>query len=192
MKLFGTTTSPFVRRTRVVAAEVGEPVELILTSTPAGAAAVRALSPIGKVPVAELDGRVVFDSRAIIDRLIDSRGRGGIAAPADRVHELNLLHAIEAALDSMLQVFLLRNDGHEIDALPFARRQIDRAATILAWLGRHAPFSPGLDLATVSLMCALEWMDFRAIYPTERHPELAPLRAAWRDHPSLAATRPHT
>ena len=41
MKLFGSTTSPFVRRVRVVAAELGEPVDRIDTAAEAGQAALR-------------------------------------------------------------------------------------------------------------------------------------------------------
>ena len=63
MKLYGTTTSPFVRRVRIVAAEIGEPVDRIDTATEAGQAALRELSPIRKVPVAIVDGRTLFDSQ---------------------------------------------------------------------------------------------------------------------------------
>ena len=55
MKLYGTTTSPFVRRVRVVAAEVGEPIEIIDTATDAGQAKLREVSPIRKVPVAVIE-----------------------------------------------------------------------------------------------------------------------------------------
>ena len=40
-------------------------------------------------------------------------------------------------------------------------------------------------------LAALDWMDFRKAYPTERAKGVEGVRAAWRDHPSLAATRPH-
>lgn len=59
MKLYGTTTSPFVRRVRIVAEEIGEPIEWINTAVEAGQAQLRALSPIRKVPIAVIDGRVV-------------------------------------------------------------------------------------------------------------------------------------
>src|SRR5258705_9543 len=58
MKLYGTAASPFVRRVRVTAAEVGEPVELVNTATEAGHAELRALSPIWKVPVAIVEPAV--------------------------------------------------------------------------------------------------------------------------------------
>jgi glutathione S-transferase len=196
MKLFGTTTSPFVRRVRVAAAEVGEPIELIDTAPADGQAALRAVSPIAKVPVAELGGRIVFDSRAIIDWLVTHRGWGNLEPPRDRWREANLVNAIDGALDSVIQVFYLKRDGMAVDDMAFATRQRERAGTIFEWLATElAPdrrgFSRGLDLATLSLVCALDWMDFRSSYPTERHPSLSGVRTAWREHPSLAATRPH-
>lgn len=65
MKLYGTMTSPFVRRVEIVAAEVGEPVERIDTATEAGLAELHRVTPIGKVPIANVDGRLLFDSHVV-------------------------------------------------------------------------------------------------------------------------------
>ena len=197
MKLFGTTTSPFVRRVRVVAAEIGEPVELIDTAPDAGQAQLRAASPIWKVPVADVGGgRVLFDSRTIIDWLTLTRGWGALAPPHDRWREANLVNAIDAALDSVIQLFYLRREQAPIEDLPFTHKQTARAGAIFEWLATQltsggTTFGHGLGLAEISLVCALDWMDFRTSYPTATHAALAPLRAAWRERPSLAQTRPH-
>src|SRR5262245_36875818 len=98
MKLYGTTTSPFVRRVRVIAAEIGEPVERVETATDEGQGHLRAISPIRKVPVAIIDDRLIYDSRAIIDYLTTTRGYGSIEPPRDRWRENNLVAAIDAAL----------------------------------------------------------------------------------------------
>jgi len=195
MKLYGTTTSPFVRRVRVVAAEVGEAVERVDTATDAGMAQLREVSPIRKVPVAVVDGKLLYDSRVIIDWLVTTRGWGGIEPARDRWHEQNLLNAIDGALDSVIQLFYLRRDGVAVDGTPFAQRQEGRADAIFAWLGTQlAPggrsFETGLGLAEISLVAALDWMDFRTTYPAERAGAVESVRAAWRDHPSLVATRP--
>lgn len=197
MKLYGTTTSPFVRRVRVAAAEVGEPVELINTAAPDGAAELRRLSPIAKVPIAIVGGRTLYDSRTIIEWLVTHHGWGGLTPPDDRWRAANLGHVVDAALESVIHVFYLRRDGEPVDRMAYAKHELDRAATIFDWLGGElvSPgrgFSTGLDLVTLSLVCALDWMDFRASYPTDRHPALAPVRAAWRDRASLVATVPHT
>lgn len=78
MKLYGTTTSPFVRRVRVVAAELGEPIDRVDTAPEVGQAALREVSPIRKVPVAVVDdGRALFDSRAIVEWLVGKHGYRG-------------------------------------------------------------------------------------------------------------------
>jgi glutathione S-transferase len=196
MKLYGTTTSPFVRRVRVVAAEVGEPVDRIDTATDAGMAALREVSAIRKVPVAIVDGRTLFDSRTIIDWLVTTRGWGGLEPPRDPWRESNIVNAIDAALDSVIQLFYLRRDGVAADASPYATRQLERADAIFAWLGTQLAsdrrsFGAGLGVAEITLIAALDWMDFRKTYPTDRAAAVESVRAAWRERPSLAATRPH-
>ena len=190
MKLFGTTTSPFVRRVRVVAAEVGETVDRVDTATDAGMAQLREVSPIRKVPVAQIDGRLIYDSRVIIDWLVTTRGWGGIEPARDRWHEQNLLNAIDAALESVIQLFYLRRDGVTVDGTPYAQRQLERTDAIFTWLATQLR-PQAFALPEISACCALDWMDFRKTYPTERAKGLDAVRTALRDRPSMAATRPH-
>jgi len=196
MKLYGTTTSPFVRRVRAVAAEVGEPIDRIETASEAGQAALREVSPIRKVPVAIVGERTLFDSRVIIDWLTTTRGFGGLAPARDRWREHNLLNAIDSALDSVIQLFYLRRDGVAIDGTPYAIRQLERAATIFAWLGDelvdHTTFESGFGLVELTLVCALDWMEFRDTYPIAELTKLVGVRKAWGERPSLSSTRPHT
>src|SRR5690606_29397267 len=121
-----------VRRVRVVAAEVGEPVDRIDTAPEAGQAALREISPIRKVPVAVLDGRTLYHSRVIIDWLTTTRGWHGHQPPRDRWREQNAINAIDAALESVIQLFCLRRDGVAIDGTPDAQRPLERADAIFA------------------------------------------------------------
>ena len=179
----------------MVAAELGEAVELVETATEAGQAALREVSAIRKIPVAICDGRTLFDSRVIIDWLTTTRGWGGLSPPRDRWHDLNLVNAIDAAADSAIQVFYLKRDG--VDAKAFGERQLARVEAIFGWLGTQLAsdgrgFGSGLGLAEISLVCTLDWMDFRKAFPTERAgAAVAGVRAAWADRPSLAGSRPH-
>jgi glutathione S-transferase len=196
MKLYGTTTSPFTRRVRVVAAEIGEPIDRVETSTDEGQGELRAISPIRKVPVAIVDDRVIYDSLAIIDYLAMTRGYGGIEPPRDQWRERNLVNAIDAALDAAIQLFYLRRDGVAIDGTPYATRQLERADAVFGWLAAQlAPdrrtFSAGFGLPELALICTLDWMDFRRTYPTERAQALAGVRAAWGERASIVDTRPH-
>ncbi len=196
MKLYGTTTSPFVRRVRVVAAELGEQVERIETSTDAGMASLREVSPIRKVPVAVVDGKLLYDSHVIIEWLTNQRGWGSLAPPSDRWDAYNLINAIDAALDAVIQLFYLRRDGVAVDDSPYAKRQMERADAIFTWLGTQLAadgrsFTGGFGLPELALISALDWMDFRKTYPTERASGVESVREAWRERPSLVETRPH-
>lgn len=193
MKLYGTTTSPFVRRVRVIAAEVGEPVELIDTAKDDGQAALRRVSPIWKVPVAEVDGRVLYDSRVIVDWLTTTRGWGRLAPPRDRWAQANQVNAIDGALDSAIQVFYLRREGVPVEGMPFAARQLERVTAIFDWVATEQAagrFGAEVGLAEVSLVCTLDWMEFRQVYPVAER--FGALRAELGRRESIAATKPHT
>jgi glutathione S-transferase len=195
MQLYGTTSSPYVRRVRVVAKELGVAYERIDTATEAGQASLRDVSPIRKVPVAVIDGRTLRESHAIMDWLVTTRGFGGLSPPRDPWHERNLIEAADAALDSMIHLFYLRRDGVAIDGTPYAIRQLDRTDAIFGWLAAQlAPdrrtFGDDFGLAELAVITALDWMDFRRAYPTGRASGLVDLRAAWADRPSLSTTRP--
>lgn len=195
MKLYGTTTSPFVRRVRVIAAELGVTYELVNTAHDDGQAALRERTPIWKVPIAELDGRTLYDSRVIIDWLTTTRGWAGLRQPRDQWRDANVLNAIDAALDSAIQIFYLRREGIDALALPFGQRQLERVAAIFEWLPGELPShdpARGLGLAELSLVCALDWMDFREVYATARHDaDFGELRKAIGERASVASTRPY-
>jgi glutathione S-transferase len=195
VKLYGIKTSPFVRKVCVVAAELNEPVDFVDTTTPEGSAALRAVTPIAKVPVAVVDGRLLFDSHVIVDWLVTTRGWHGLAPPRDTWRTHNIVNAIDAALDAMIQLYYLRREGISVEGTPFARRRLDRADAVFTWLGKELTddsrsFDGGLGVAEISLIATLDWMDFRQSYPTERAGTVESVRAAWLNHPSIAVTRP--
>ncbi len=197
MKLYGTVTSPFVRRVRVVASELSVDVDRIDTATDAGQLLLAKLNPIRKVPAAQIDGRTLFDSRVIIDWLTTTRGWGTLAPPRDHWREQNVLNAIDGAADAAISLFYLKRDGVAIEGSPFALRQTDRVASIFAWLSTElcadqSSFrnSGEFGVPELSLICMLDWMDFRAAYPTQTAPALQQLRQTWHTRPSLAASHP--
>lgn len=199
MKLYGTRTSPFVRRVRIIATELGVPYELVDTSTADGQAALRAVSPLWKVPVVELDGRLIFDSRTIVDHLLDENGYGRLrpigTEVADWVREQNLISAVDTALESAIQIFYVDKDGFDPGTVPYLVKQRERVASILGWIDGqlHGPWVTSEDqigLGEIALVTAFDWMVFRDRYPVDTHPAIARFRAAHVDHPSLEATYP--
>jgi glutathione S-transferase len=196
MKLYGTTTSPFVRRVRIVAQEQGRSLQLLDVNQEQLQAEMRALSPIWKVPVAVMeDGRVIFDSRVIIQEMCAERGWAPLRAPAttstDRVEEENLINLIDEATFALIRNFYLQRDGGSLD-LPYAQKDAARAHAVLQHLETtaHRFQSSSLGRAELVLCTSLDWMGFRNTYPTQSLPKLQAVCAAHRARPSFASTVP--
>jgi glutathione S-transferase len=198
MKLYGTVTSPFVRRVRVVAAELGEPVDLVDTATDAGQAELRAVTPIWKVPAAEIDGVLVFDSRVICDVLLARGSATELRPMAARgvrfVDEMNVLNAIDEALLSAIRLFYLQRDGADL-SVAYLVKERARVESTLTWLeGRvRGPWLTDIDgfgVAELALFTTLAWMRFRNAVPLDAYPKLHVFETAHQSRPSLLATAP--
>ncbi|MBM4280264.1 MAG: glutathione S-transferase [Deltaproteobacteria bacterium] len=210
--LYGTTTSPFVRRVRIVAMERGLPFTLVGTATDDGLTQLQAISPIGKVPAARLaDGRVVFDSRVILDELCHPEGAGvdgakapwaplraPFAEPAARVDEENAVNLVDEALLSLVRLFYLQRDGADL-SVAYLQKEQKRAASILRHLddtviGHHltkrAAKEGGLGRPELALVTALDWMQFRGTFDVTTTPRLKSAMEHWLQRPSFASTRP--
>jgi glutathione S-transferase len=196
MKLFGTTTSPFVRRVRVVAAMLGVPVEGVDTRTEAGQAAMRAVNPTWKVPCAVLeDGTVLWDSRNIQAALVARHGWWSLRPVRDPVLENNRIHLVDAALEAAISRFYLRAEGVDLDAVPYLRKQAERVAVCTDALeadmdGVFFRGNEALGLAEIAWVCALDWFRFREVVPVDARPVLRRFVEHWDAVPAFAETRP--
>ncbi len=199
MRLHGTVTSPFVRRVRVVAQELGLSLEWVDTTTPEGQASLQRLSPLRKVPVLEVDGVGVLDSHAICDLLLarEAGEAGDFRRPraATQIAEGNVIHAIDGAAEAAIRLFYFRRDGVDSEVIPYMRLERERVERALAWLdervrGPWCTEVDGFGLAELAVVTAVEWMQFRAVAAMEPYPRLLALVAAHAERPSLRGTRP--
>lgn len=199
LTIYGTTTSPYVRRVRVVATELGLEHQLVSTATSEGQARLREVTPLWKVPVAVIDGQTVFDSRAIVDHLLRRHGAGPLRPLGDEPEATNVLTVIDGALDSLINAFYLAKDGVERAQASYLDRQHQRAKSALSWLEARlgGPHLGGEDvdgselrIADIALVSALDWMCFRDAYPIDDHPPLAAFLRSRAERPSFAVTNP--
>ncbi len=195
MKLYGTTTSPFVRRVRVVAEELGVKYTVVSTAGEDGQAALRSVSPVWKVPAAEIDGHVLLDSHVIVEYLLDRSGYGTLRPARDRWREANVHAVIDAMLDSAINVRLLRLDGADPEKIAYLAKQRARVASTLDWIegelrGGHFTDDPRLGLTELALYTALDWMAFRDEVRLRDRPALAAFMDGHAGRPSLQATGP--
>lgn len=187
--LYGSTTSPYTRKVRVLLRAAGLAPTFVDTRSEEGAAALSRIAPLGKIPVVELAGPhddgappVLADSGLIAAWLWAKHEPAmrvaGFDLSADAWGDRALTIAVEGALDAAINRFYLLRD--KLPDQGYVTRQRDRVATTLAWLEARMPaFGRPVSAAALSLGCGLDWMIFRAVVDLARFPRLAAFRAAW-------------
>jgi glutathione S-transferase len=201
MKLYHSTTSPYVRKVMVAAIELGlaDRIETVpaKVSPIVRTAPVIADNPLGKLPtlIAD-DGMVLFDSRVIAEHL-DALAGGGRLIPASGPARWQALTE-QALADGMLDAALLERYETSLrpsDLLWPAWRdgQHDKVAKALDRMEQTATgFARRVDIGTIATGCALAYLDFR--FPKlgwrSDRPRLAAWYAAFAERPSMAATAP--
>jgi glutathione S-transferase len=208
LKLFGHDASPYVRRVRVVLAELRIPFERDPHGWQDPAAEFVAASPIQRLPMLDLGAgspvRHVFESRVIAELLFslphpppagDPRFQDALLDPSLALLDQNVISITDAALDSLVNVFLLEGDGVGPEQASYLRRQLSRARGCLDWLertyrGKRTLAPERLAYADVAVMSLLGWIRFRKRLDLATWPELLALEAAHAARPSLASTTP--
>lgn len=192
--LHGSPTSPYVRRARIVARELGVPLVFVDSRSPEAQEKLRALTPIAKVPILETPSGVIFDSHDIVEWLIEHHGPGPLRGEDDRRAERNFHHVIDGALDAAIRLFYAQRDGVPTSA-PFLAREEQRLHQCLSWLearveGSSCGGAPGLGVIEVALLTVIDWLRFRAATDLGRYPRLAAFADAWAEHPACRETVP--
>lgn len=204
MKLIGTTTSPYVRKVRVVLAEKKLEYEFVQVNPWADDGALRDINPLGKVPCLELikPETVIYDSRVIVEyldalspvcRLIPADGRERLEV---KIWEALADGIADSALSAMLEnTWQGRNPEERCAA--WGARQLDKTQAGLAEMARlldDKPFCAGkqFSLADVAAVSLLGWLDFRFPNIAWRgsYPNLADLHERMLQRASFAETVP--
>ncbi len=198
MKLYGSITSPFVRRVRYLCHELGQSFELVDSLTEAGQSAMREKNPIWKVPCAEIDGLVIWDSHTIIEYLAekfaDSPNNLRKPTGVEKWRERNLVSAADGCVESAINVFYLRKDGVAVENVAYLVKQRARVESILTWLKSQLQgnfFTPEakVGLSELTLYCILDWLRFREMYPVNDDAVLKAYMEFNSGRPGFAATR---
>ncbi len=190
MKLLASLTSPYARKLRVLALELGLRLTVVETSPLDDGAELLAVNPLGKVPVLLTDdGTAIVDSRVIAAWLLAQVPGQTLLATEGAAHWQGL--TTEAIADGILDAAINMRfnaqqgvtDGMWVDR---QRRAIARALAALA--GRIGPKAgyPELCIVVACEYLDLRWpgIDWRA------HAELKALQAKLAERPSLRDTRP--
>jgi glutathione S-transferase len=195
IELFGTLTSPYVRRVRILLKELGRDYRWVDTAEPQGQALMRDLNPLWKIPTLRLDGRVVFDSAVILRVLLREFGHMHLAAyDFEDVEVSQVLTATDGALDALINAFYLKKEGVSGET-PYLQKQAGRAEAALGWLegkirGPYLTRNHRFGFPEIGLITALEWMTFRQVFPVDQHPKLVDFLKQHEARESVVGTRP--
>lgn len=188
MKLIGSTTSPYVRRIRILLDE--ERYEFVnLDIYGADRDEIRRSNPALKIPVLESDGQEIYDSR-IISRYISSK-QGRDPLTWDQQNQLTL---IDGANDSAVTLLLARRSGLDVDApgVLFFDLQRERIMTTMRTL--DAQVEDGQfeewNYPAICLYCLVDWMDFRNLVDFAGIESLVAFRDSRQTTPWVAETDP--
>ncbi len=202
MRLYASTTSPFVRKVRVVLHELGlaDRCEIlqVTTSPHEPDASLGRANPLNKLPALELDdGTALYDSPVICEYLDAVHGRGKLL-PASGAARWQILRT-QALADGVVDAgILVRYETAmrppELAWQPWIAGQRLKVAQGLSELESTIDRQPAeIDLGSVAIACMMSWLEFRGIEPSLR--QSFPRLSAWNDtlqkRPSLAATKPY-
>jgi glutathione S-transferase len=190
-RLIGSLTSPYVRRFRLYLAQGNVPYEFDGLKDMYGADDGRLsdINPLKRIPVLTIDGRPLWESRVIFNRLRADAGR----APLE-IEEENAVSTVDALQDQLVQMFLMRKYGHPIEPEnEYFRRHADRRRRMVDYLRAEtiAGRFDSWDYPAMSLYCLLDWSAFRGMLtPAELEGPLTRLVERHQGQPQIAATDP--
>lgn len=188
MKLLGSTTSPYVRRIRILLDE--EPYEFVnLDIYGADRDEIRRNNPALKIPVLENEGQEIYDSR-IISRYI-SASQGCDPLTWDQQNQLTL---IDGANDSAVILLLAKRSGLNVDAagVMFFDLQRERIMTTLRTLAAQVEEGQfeEWNYPAICLYCLVDWLDFRDLVDFTGVESLIAFRDSRQTKPWVAETDP--
>ena len=200
MKLYGSRTSPYVRKVRIVMIEKRIECDFVEENVWASETTVTEHNPLTKIPVLVLDdGMPLYDSRVVaeyldgvtpVSRLIPDGGRE--RALVKRWEALG-----DGIADAGIALFLERKRDQALQSKDWMSRQRGKIDSGIAAAARELgdrEYAHGLSLTLgdIALACALLWMEFRLPEVTWRatHPNLKKWIERIEVMPSFADTKP--
>ncbi len=181
MKLYGSLTSPYVRKARILLKEKNIPCEFVVADPWDPASEVSKLNPLGKVPALQLDNqRVLFDSPVILEYLDIEFGEPLIPASGDTRWQVLRWQALaDGILDAVVARFWEMKRPVEQQSEDSIARQEQKVARVLAHAEQtirqhHYLVGDKFTMADLALGVALEYIDFRYAHEWRaRNPRLA-------------------
>lgn len=187
MKLLGSTTSPYVRRTRLLLGDTDhEFVSLDIYGE--NRDVLRRNNPALKIPMLIDGDQEIYDSRVIARYLAEKQDR-----PALSWDQENQLTLIDAANDSAVILLLSERSGIDTGSgAMFYDIQHERIMTTLRTLSAlvDAGEFEHWHYPAICLFCLVDWLAFRDLVDFTGVESLIAFRDRMREQPQVTATDP--
>lgn len=187
MKLLGSATSPYVRRTRLLLGD-RDYAFASLDIYGADRDVIRANNPALKVPMLIDNDQAIYDSRIIARYLSAKMG----LEPLTWAQE-NQLTLIDAANDSLVTIALSKKSGLETggDILFYdlQHERIARSIDALSEMAAAGAFG-AWHYPSICAFCLVDWAEMRGLFDFSGHQPLLDLRARFADRAMVAETDP--
>jgi glutathione S-transferase len=201
MKLYFAALSPFVRKVRVAAMEMGidKRIELVTVATTPVAmnADLAKVNPLGKLPALVTDdGDLLFDSAVIVEYL-DALAGGGKVIPAKGPERWRVKRT-EALADGMADAAILMRyetamrppEKQWPDWIAGQKQKVVQALDALE--GQSWAFDDKVDVGKIAVGCGLAYLDLR--FPELGWRKKCETLGRWYDafakRPPMEATKP--
>lgn len=189
MKLIGSTTSPYVRKVRLVLHDLGIPFELEQVSAlaPESASKLEAINAARRVPILETEDGIIFDSTIICEYLLAKQGK-----------EINLstklnLRLIDELCDSAILLYQqkLWNSDKNWET-KFSKNQLSRVTSVLNGLESKVANNDLNQMEKDWLLCVLDWITFRDFFNWSiDHKALDKFHKSHKSQERYLSTSPH-
>ena len=198
MRLYGSLTSPYVRKARILLKEKDIACEFIVDSPWEADSKIPQLNPLGKVPVLMRDnGQTLFDSSLILEYLDSLGGEPLVPARGDaRWDVLRWVNLGQGMLDATVVRLLESRRPADKQDVSLIKRQETKIASALAFAdkserGEACLVGSRFSLADLAFATALEYLDFRYAHDWRSgHPRLAHWLAGMSARRSFVETVP--
>jgi len=197
MKLYYSSTSPFVRKVNVFAAEVGldTQIEWVKTNPWQAEELLTAENPLSKIPTLITDdGMILYDSSVICEYLDSLHGGKKLIPPEGDTHwkALSLQALGDGILESGIARFLERKRDMALQSKDWdslQKKSIERAldyleSSISEWSEME------LNIGLICIACTLGWLDFRLADEDWR--EKRPALTSWFEQFSTRSSMKNT
>lgn len=194
MKLVSFPTSPFARKVRIAAMEVGvaDRLEIVNANPLADDGVVAGHNPLGKVPALVLDDRTLVDS-PLICAYLDSLHDGPKLHPDGDWRALQLQALGDGMMDATVLRRLETQRPESLRSAHWIARYEAAVQRTLSEVASHVRALPDtVTIGSISVGCALAYLDRRyaKVNWREREPDLARWFEVWNARPSAIATAP--